>query len=154
MQNFKCDAFKKDYILIVNLNEILHAVHEHCLKISHHACIIFCCRRVNVLACVTGLLNTNPTAQTLMKVNCFSVMIRKLILRLPWLSFLGGRYFPVLHTPSTHLSALSLASSESGSGQHWNYWSCFCSMKLTKEFQTLGQSDAVMCYGKPSWDEL
>lgn len=35
----------------------------------------------------------------------FPIIIRKLILRLPRLSFLGGRHFPVSHTPSTHLSS-------------------------------------------------
>lgn len=37
---------------------------------------------------------------------CFPIIIRKLTLSLPWLSFLGGHHIPMSHIPSTHHFAL------------------------------------------------
>lgn len=37
---------------------------------------------------------------------CFPILLGKLILGQPWLSFLGGQRIPVSHIPSTHRAAL------------------------------------------------
>lgn len=51
--------------------------------------------------------NTDPAALTLAKVNyVFPIVIRKLILSLPWFSFFGGHHIPVSHIPSIYRPAL------------------------------------------------
>lgn len=46
---------------------------------------------------------------------CFPILMGKLILGLPWLSFLGGQRIPMSHIPSTHRAALIRDTIESGS---------------------------------------
>lgn len=46
---------------------------------------------------------------------CFPILMGKLILGVPWLSFLGGQRIPMSHIPSTHRAALICDSVESGS---------------------------------------
>lgn len=64
---------------------------------------------------------------------CFPILMGKLILGPPWLSFLGGQRIPVSHIPSTHHAALIRDPVESGSSLSWSYYRVCCrAVRLAK----------------------
>lgn len=113
--------------------ETKNTIHKHCFKniISYLHYLILHVRQMCMFVPLKRyedtlvLLHTDPAGQI-----SFPIIIRKLIPRPPWLSFLGGRHIAI-HT--FHPSRCSMmVSSESGSGQSRNYWSYFCPVKLTR----------------------
>lgn len=92
----------------------------------------FCTRRpaqahVNFLGKQSSSCSDARKGQT-----CFPILMGKLILGPPWLSFLGGQRIPVSHIPSTHHAALIRDPVESGSSLSWSYRVCRCAVGLAK----------------------